>query len=81
MERHFARGVVIRVDPSLDLIEVAARFAQDDQSTVARWMNAGQISRAATENALDWNQRQPAFWAVVTAPWLLVQEVGTTLNR
>ncbi len=80
LERHFARDVVIRVARSLDLVAVAASIAQDDKASVERWTNEGLIGRASTEHALDWNQRQPDFWAVVTAPWVLVQEIGPTLN-
>lgn len=80
LERHFARGVVIRVAPGLDLVEAAARIAQDDKSSIELWMNDGRIKRASTEDALDWNQRRPTFWAVVVAPWVLVQEVGASLN-
>lgn len=80
LERHFARGVVIRVERGLDLVDVAARFAQDDKATVERWLTEGQIARASAEDAVDWNERQPTFWAVVTAPWVLVQEVGMALN-
>lgn len=80
LERHFARGVVIQVARGLDLIEVAARIAQDDKESVAGWMNEGLIARASSEDALDWNQRQPTFWAVVVAPWVLAQEDGAALN-
>jgi hypothetical protein len=80
LERHFARGAVIRVAPGLDLVEVAARIAQDDKPTIEVWMHDGRIKRASTEDALDWNQRQPSFWAVVVAPWVLVQEDSTALN-
>ena len=80
LERHFARGVVIRVARGLDLTEVAARIARDDKESVAGWMSEGLICRASTEEALDWNQRQPNFWAVVVAPWVLAQEDGATLN-
>ncbi len=80
LERHFARGVVIRVARGLDLVEVAARIAQDDKVAIERWMNEGLIGRAANEEALDWNQRQATFWAVVVAPWVLVQEDGAALN-
>lgn len=78
LERHFARGAVIRVAHGLDLVDVAARMAQDDKAAVEHWMRAGQLSRATSAEALDWNQLQPAFWAVVIAPWVLVQEVGAT---
>jgi hypothetical protein len=80
LERHFARGVVIRVARSLDLVTVAACIAQDDAVAVERWMNDDLIGRATSAQALDWQQRQVGFWAVVTAPWVLVQEVGPTLN-
>lgn len=80
IESHFARGLVIRVARSLDLVEVAASIAQDDKAAVERWMREDLIGRATTEQALDWQQRQPHFWAVVTAPWILVQEIGPTLN-
>jgi hypothetical protein len=80
LERHFARGVVIKVQRGLDLVDVAARIAQDDKSVVERWLNEGRIARASAEDAADWNERQPMFWAVVTAPWVLVQEVGSALN-
>ncbi len=80
LERHFARGVVIKVERGLDLVDVAAHIAQDDKASVERWMNEGRIARASTEDAAGWNERQPTFWAVVTAPWVLVQEVGLALN-
>jgi len=80
LERHFARGVVIRVARDLDLVEVAARIARDDKDSVANWMSEGLIDRASSAEALDWNQRQPEFWAVVVAPWVLVQENNGALN-
>jgi hypothetical protein len=80
LERHFARGVVIKVQRGLDLVDVAARIAQDDKAVVERWLTEGRIARASADDAADWNQRQPRFWAVVTAPWVLVQEVGVALN-
>ena len=80
LERYFAHGVVIRVARGLDLVEVAAHIAQDDKATIERWMNEGLIGRASNEEALDWNQRQTTFWAVVVAPWVLAQEDGAALN-
>lgn len=80
LERHFARGVVIKVERGLDLVDVATRIAQDDKAVVERWLNEGRIARASAEDAADWNQRRPMFWAVVTAPWVLAQEVGASLN-
>ncbi|MBY5269381.1 DUF2288 domain-containing protein [Spiribacter salinus] len=78
LERHFARGVVVRVQPELDLVEVAAAFVRDDEPAVMAWMTARQVWRASAEDARDWHDRDPALWAVVAAPWVLVQEPAAT---
>lgn len=75
LERHFARGVLIRVAPGLDLVEVAAAMVRDDKAAIESWLADGRIARASAEDALAWNARRSVFWAVVTAPWVLVQEI------
>lgn len=80
LQRHFARGVVIVVTRELDLVEVAARIAQDDKAKVESWLTQNRMRRATAEDAQDWEARRPTFWAVVTAPWVLVQETGNALN-
>ena len=74
LERHFARGVVIRVAEDLDLVEVALRMAKDDRPAVERWLTEGKVERASAVDAQDWHRHDPVFWAVVVAPWVLVQE-------
>lgn len=74
LERHFARGAVIKVAAELDLIEVATLMARDDKGAIERLIHAGKISRASTSDAEDWNTRAPVFWTVVVAPWVLTQE-------
>lgn len=76
LERHFARGVVIRVAPGMDLVEVALTVAENRTDRVQGWLADGSIARADTPDAEGWHRRQPTFWAVVVAPWVLVQEVG-----
>jgi hypothetical protein len=75
-ERHFARGVVLKIAPELDLVEVAAAMAADDKTRFAHWLETGQVARASTEDALRWHSTQAEFWAVVVAPWVLAQEIG-----
>ncbi len=75
LQRHFARGSVISVAPGMDLVEVALAIARDDQAAIAAWLAASQIKRAGSDDALDWHERDARFWAVVTAPWVLVQEM------
>ncbi|PWG62565.1 DUF2288 domain-containing protein [Sediminicurvatus halobius] len=74
LERHFARGSVVRVAPNLDLVAVAAAFVRDDRPKVEVWLTSGEVRKATGEDAADWNRRDPALWAVVAAPWVLVQE-------
>jgi hypothetical protein len=74
MQRHHARGVVVRVAGELDLVAVALAMAQDDGTTVGRWMQAGQLGKVSDEQASDWLARDPDLWSVVVAPWVLVQE-------
>ncbi len=75
IQRHFARGVVVRVASDLDLVEVAACMASDDKDRFMPWFASGQVARASAEDAQDWNRRNASFWAVVVAPWVLVQEI------
>jgi len=80
LERHFARGVVIKVAGDLDLVEVAVAMSHDDKAVVEAWLQQGRIARAATEDAIAWHAQQSQFWAVVAAPWVLIQEVAARLD-
>ena len=75
LESHFARGVVIRVATELDLVDVAIRFTRDDRDAVERLMRAGKIARASDDDAMRWSEQQPSLWAIVVAPWVLIQEL------
>ena len=74
LETHFARGVVIRVDSDLDLVEVATCFANDAKPAVETWINEGKVAHLGMQTAKDWAERDPELWAVVVAPWVIVQE-------
>ncbi len=76
LQRPFARGVVIKVAPGMDLVDAAAHVARNDAAAVQEWLADGRIARAEACDAKDWHARQPAFWAVVVAPWVLIQETA-----
>ncbi len=69
-------GAVIEVMPSLDLIEVATGFALDNSEKVKTWLTAGLIQKVDDEQASRWQQQDLEIWAVVVAPWVLVQTSG-----
>lgn len=73
---HFARGVVIRVAPRLDLVTVARAFLDDDSERVKEWLQSGAIGRASDDDARRWNRIDPMFKAIVVAPWVLAQELA-----
>jgi hypothetical protein len=80
LERHFARGVVIRVAASLDLVDAALQVAENNAPVVQQWLADGRLAKTELHDAEDWHARQPMFWAVVVAPWVLVQEVVKELD-
>jgi len=73
--KHFARGVVVKVGPEVDLIDAAACLAEDNTTQLQSWLELKHVMRASDDDARDWTQREPDFWCVVTAPWVLVQEM------
>lgn len=75
LQRHFAGGSVIAVSTELDLIEAAARIAEDDTATVAAWLAEQRLAKVTDEQAQQWLVADAVLWAVVVKPWILVQPV------
>jgi hypothetical protein len=74
LARHFARGVVVCVAPGEDLVEIAECFVADRAEAIGRLYAEGRLHRAADDDARRWQADDARFWAVVVAPWVLVQE-------
>ncbi|WP_313089667.1 DUF2288 domain-containing protein [Pseudomonas sp.] len=77
LQPFFARGALLRVASDFDLIDAAQAVARDDRDCVAAWLASGRLAKLEAEQARDWLERDPSLWAVVVAPWVLVQERGT----
>lgn len=73
LQPHFARGATIYVAPELDLIEVAVRFVRDDSACIRAWLEQGSVAHVDETRAASWAQGDASLWAVVVAPWVLVQ--------
>lgn len=71
---HFARGVVIKVSPTISLLDVATQMSLDNRDEIASLLTQGDVGKATDDDARDWQKRQPLLWCVVAAPWVLVQE-------
>jgi len=72
--RYFARGVVIKVVEGRDLVEVGVVLATDNKEQLERWLEDKTVARASDDDARDWAAREPEFWCLVAAPWVLIQE-------
>ncbi len=70
----FAKGNLLQVAAGLDLVEVAAAMAGNDPSRVSGWLESAGLCRLEAGQARCWHEADPPLWAVVVAPWVLVQE-------
>lgn len=74
LERFFAKGHILKIAPTLDLVDVAMAIIRDRAEAVGAWQEAGEIDALDTDTARRWAAGEATLWAVVTPPWILVQE-------
>ncbi len=73
LQTHYARGAVVLVAPELDLVEVAVQLGLDNAATFQSWIDGGKVAAPSEAQALAWYDANAELWAVVAAPWVLVQ--------
>jgi hypothetical protein len=73
LQTYYARGSVVAVDAGLDLVEVAVQLGMDRADRFRAWIDAGQVAPVSDSQALAWYEADAVLWAVVAAPWVLVQ--------
>ncbi len=73
LARYFARGIVVHVTEGLDLVEIALAISEDDTAVLTPLSEKGLVRRATDDDAKRWVAESTRFWAVVVAPWLIVQ--------
>lgn len=76
LAEHQQNEAVVEVDTSLDLILVACEFVRDNKKQVAHWLESGLLAKVSDARAESWRQDDQVVWAVVVAPWVLVQQPG-----
>ncbi len=77
----FAKGMVLWIASDQDLVAVAEQIINDDKKTISALMQQKALHNLKDEQALDFHQRDPELWAVVVAPWLIVQERQTATTH
>ena len=58
----------------LDLITVGGAIIDNNKEQVEAWIESGQLSVPEDDRALAWHEGDAELWALVIAPWVLVQE-------
>lgn len=74
LQAYYAHGSVIVVSPDLSLLDVAVQMGMDNTDCFRRWIAAGEVAGVSDEQALTWYEANTELWAVVAAPWVLVQQ-------
>ncbi len=73
LQRFFAAGKVLHVDPDLDLIDVAFTMQQDEADKIQLWMEQAMLASVSDQQAKHWITDNQLLWTVVVKPWVLVQ--------
>ena len=74
LQTYYAHGSVIVVSPDLSLVDVAVQLGMDNTDSFQRWIATGEVAGVSDELALAWYEANTLLWAVVAAPWVLVQQ-------
>jgi hypothetical protein len=74
LQTHFASGSVVRVEVDMDLVEVAVQLGLDNTSQFEQWIADKEVGPVTDEQARQWFEANQELWAVVAAPWVLVQQ-------
>ena len=80
LQTYYAHGSVIVVSPDLSLVDVAVQLGMDNTDSFQRWIATGEVAGVSDEQALAWYEANTLLWAVVAAPWVLVQQRDVELS-
>ena len=75
LQKFFAQGRAIWVAEGQDLIEAARWVVEDNSEQVRNLMDSGKLGNVSDQMAREWLDHDETVWAVVSAPWVLVQRV------
>ncbi len=74
---HADRDAVILVSDSLDLVDVGYAIANDQTTSVQRWIQDCLIYKPSIEQKSVWNENQTKrFQALILQPYVLIQELA-----
>jgi len=75
LQKFYAAGNLVAVVPGLNLLDVAEALHRDQVQQFQEWLSEGKVFTVGDSQAQQWFDRKTTHWAVVVAPFVLVQEV------
>jgi hypothetical protein len=73
LQTYYARGLVVEVSSTLDVIDVAVQLTRDNVGQFEQWIESGQVVRVTDDTAQLWFDDNVELWTLVAPPWVLVQ--------
>ena len=73
LQTYYARGSVVEVSRTRDLVQVAVQLGMDNTQVFQQWIAAGDVAPVEEGRAREWYESNRELWTVVAAPWVLVQ--------
>lgn len=73
LQTYYAHGSVVCIASDLNLVDVAVQLGLDNTSRFQGWIESGEVAAVSEQQALAWYETNEELWAVVAAPWVLVQ--------
>jgi hypothetical protein len=74
LQPFFARGALMWIAPGQDLVAIAVAIAENRAQDVQAWLQQGVLRKLDDETARQLAEQECDLWAVVLAPWVLVQD-------
>ncbi len=74
---HFARGALLIVAASCDLLDAAEAVARDDKPSVERLLARGELRKASDDDARRFvADKELRFQLLIVQPWVLAQPLA-----
>lgn len=74
LRAHLARGAVVVLDPTLDILDVGEAVVADDKTKVASWIENGLLRKPSLLELETWSAIKDDRWqSLIVAPFVLVR--------
>lgn len=81
LESHAQRDAIVLVNPALGLADVGVAIATDNTQIVQHWIAEQLLLKPTQTQIIEWDaQKVKEFNALIIQPYVLIQEVNSTIS-